>query len=711
MLKSSIFLPFVLIVNVVATAQITDASRETKEKAIVSSLVTAINALHYQPKPLDDAFSKEVYNLYLKRLDGNKKFFLESDIDQFAVYQNKIDDELQQPSLDFFKLVNERYQQRVLEMKESYPAILNQPFDFTTDETFVADGDKLPWCKTKSDLVNEWRKSLKYQVLTRIVEAKDIQDKQIEKKDTSLKVVKTWAQLEEDARTKVAKSQKDFFERLAKNDEDDYFSLFANTITAVYDPHTYFFPPKDKESFDIRMSGKLEGIGATLQEKDNYIKITSLVVGGPAWKEGHLKAEDLILKVKEQKDADWFSLEDVKVDEAVSHIRGKKGTVVNLTVKHIAGNIEEISITRDVVVFEDTYAKSAIIKDGDKKIGFIYLPEFYVDFNNPNGRRCSTDMRKEIEKLNKDQVDAIIIDLRNNGGGSLSDVVEIGGLFIKSGPVVQVSTRDQNQKLLFDHDPNQLYAGPVAVMVNEFSASASEILAAALQDYHRAIIVGSTSTFGKGTVQSFYNLDDMLSAGASDLKPIGSIKVTNQKFFRIDGGSTQLKGVSSDIVLPDVYSEIDLGEKKEDYPLKWTQIRSADYTPYNYTYDISELKKNSKNRLAQNQYFSLVSETAKSLKKDDAEKSYTINYDKYLDKQQATRKRNQQLDEIQKQENNLTIVSLTDDAALIEADTNKISKRNNWFKTMHKDAYLFETVQIMKEAIDADRKNKAAIAK
>ncbi len=670
-----------------------------KQKAIIAAVNECVKEEHFQPKAMDDNFSGDVFNLFLQRLDYNKKFFLQSDIDELKKYKSKIDDEINNPSTEFFDATMNIFKQRVKDVEQFYKAEMDKPFEFSANEEIVLDGKKLVYPKNMDDLKEAWRKALKYQVMTRVFELKETQDKQIEKKDTSLKKVKTFGELEEDARKKVLKNNEDVFTRLNKTEDDDYFSLYVNTICSVLDPHTDFLPPKDKENFDIRMSGRLEGIGATLQEKDGFIKIASLVVGGPAWKQGKMKAEDLILKAAEKDDKEFFSLEDVRVDEAVKHIRGKKGTVVRLYVKHADGNTEEIDITRDVVVMDETYAKSSVIEFKGKRFGFIDLPEFYADFNNPNGRFCAPDMRKEVMKLKAENVDGIVIDLRNNTGGSLRDVVDIAGLFIKTGPVVQVKSREGQPQIYNDHDPDMVYDGPLAIMINEFSASASEILAAAIQDYHRGVIIGSPASFGKGSVQRFYDLDMYNLSASADARPLGTLKMTNQKFYRINGGATQLKGVSSDIVLPDNLEYIDYGEKKEDFPMKWTQIPATTYQAFTDNYKVSELKKSSSERLKNNEYFAAIEKNAQRLKKQQDDNKSTLNYEKYVQEQKENRDRSKKLEELTKTEYAVTLNSTLADKNEMAADTNKINKTKTWFKALKKDPYVFETSNVLYDMI------------
>ncbi|HEY0029208.1 MAG TPA: S41 family peptidase, partial [Bacteroidia bacterium] len=517
-----------------------------KEEAIDQILMQSLNSVHYSPMEVNNDFSKKVFKLYMERLDYNKKFLIQSDVDELKKMEEQIDEDINKGSFTFFDKSFDIINKRVEEAKVYYTDILAKPFDFTNDENLQLDAEKTAYAKDKNGLKEEWRKSLKYQTLARMVEMMDNQEKAKEKSDTVK--LKSRTELEADARKKILKSNDDYFKRLKEFDRNDRIAIYFNSIAGVYDPHTEFFAPKDKANFDIGMSGQLEGIGAQLQEKDGYIKVSNIVPGSASYKQGQLKAGDLILKVA-QGAGEPVDVVDMRMDDAVLLIRGKKGTEVRLTVKKPDGNIIVIPIIRDIVVLEDSYAQSVIIK-GKKNIGYIKLPSFYADFSGKGGRSCAKDIKKELEKLKAEHVDGIILDLRYNGGGSLPDVVDMAGLFIDKGPVCQVKQKAALAQVLEDRDAGVVYDGPLTVMVNSNSASASEIMAAAIQDYHRGVIVGtSPSSFGKGTVQRFFNLDDYLPPAYANLKPLGEVKITTQKFYRINGGATQLKGVVPDIVL------------------------------------------------------------------------------------------------------------------------------------------------------------------
>jgi carboxyl-terminal processing protease len=392
---------------------------------------------------------------------------------------------------------------------------------------------------------------------------------------------------------------------------------------------------------------------------------------------------------------------DMRLDDAVQLVRGKKGTEVRLTVKKLDGTIGLISIIRDVVVIEETYARSALLHstDGKKQYGYINLPSFYTDFNDPMGRTSSSDVLEEIEKLKRDGIDAMVIDLRNNGGGSLPDVRRMAGFFFPKGPVVQIKSRIGRPEVLEDTDPKTNYSGPLIIMVNQLSASASEILAAAMQDYGRAIIVGSPNTFGKGTVQRFFELDQMLSPASADLKPLGSLKITTQKFYRINGGATQLKGVVPDIIFPDLYQSIDFGEKELDHPMSWTKISPVSYQKWASTYNINKLKKSSLSRIAKDERFKMINETALRLKKQRDNSATTLNLAKYAKEQKQLQELNNRYEELMKKKTGIKISTLSSDIDFVASDTARAERMKEWIEDLGKDIYIREVVNILNDAL------------
>jgi len=443
----------------------------------------------------------------------------------------------------------------------------------------------------------------------------------------------------------------------------------------------------------------LFGIGASLREEDGNIKITTLVTGSPAWKSGQVAIGDVIMKVG-QGAQEPIDLTGFQVEDAVKVIRGAKGTEVKLTLKKTDGTTKTVSLIRDEIVQDElTFARSAIVNSDKGKIGYIYLPEFYADFDNPKGNRCSVDVAREVIKLKEQKVEGIVIDLRHNGGGSLSDVVQMAGLFIEQGPIVQVKDRDGKPQILPDHDKSVLYDGPLAVMVDELSASASEIFAAAIQDYKRGVIIGSTSTYGKGTVQRNIGLDKTLGFMDANSE-LGTIKLTLQKFYRISGGSTQLRGVASDIVLPDIYETFKIREKDNPDALPWDEIQKADYTPWKYAYDMNIIRGMSNERLKNNQAFNLIRSDAEWLSKE-MDKVFPLNLQKYREEQKQIKSTNKQIETLSKlsTSSELNVQSLPQDANKYEGDKDKATRFQQWLKDKKTDIYLGEAVNVLDDMI------------
>lgn len=655
-------------------------------EAIITLIGQILKEGHYQPKPIDDAFSKQVFAKYLRNLDGEKKFFLKSDLDALKPLETHVDDELNGAPLEVFAKTNELIKKRVAEAATIYPAILAKPFDFSKDEKILMDPEATDWPTDAAAREEAWRKSLKYRTLEKYSELIDTRDKE--------KTKQTDAELEAEARGKVKKVYDRYFDRLKNRMKDDErFAMYVNAITTTMDPHTDYMPPLEKRSFNEQMSGKFYGIGAQLREEDGRIKIVSIVTGSPSWKQGQLKADDVILKVA-QGDKEPVDIGGYAVDEAVTLIRGNKGTEVRLTVKSVDGTTKVVSLVRDEIKLDDTFAKSAII-NGEHKIGYIYLPEFYADFNDRQGAFSYDDVAEEIKKLKAEKVDGIILDLRFNGGGSLPDVIKMAGLFVPEGTMVQVRSRGGETQQQKDRDKSVQYEGPLAVMVNEFSASASEILAAAMQDYKRAVIIGSPSTFGKGTVQRLLELDNFVRTDLGG--SLGAIKLTVQKFYRADGGSTQLKGVIPDVILPSAYYEV--GEKKDKNALQWDEIPKADYSTWRDPVDVAPLKANSAKRVANNEAFQIINENIAMLKKLDEQKSYPLSLSAYKADEKKNAAALKKYDAVNDKVKPLNITSLGVDLAKIKDDTVKMARNRDWLKFRTRDAYLTEAVNVMEDLI------------
>lgn len=704
-MRNKILIPALIITALAAFfsfrkgANATDTEKHSK--LIVETVYKALQSSHFSAKDVNDSFSSHVYHVLLDRMDYDKRFLTQKDIDILSKYEYKIDDQIKSGSIEFFNKFTELYDKGIVETEKYYKEILSKPFDFSKEEQYVAADEKSAYPADNAALKERWRQYLKYRVLAQYTDLKKAQDKRVADKDTSLKTVKTNAELEADARDKVKKNIESYYKRLNKLDDNQRFAAFMNSVTNTYDPHTDYFPPEDKKRFDEMMSGSFFGIGARLQNKDGKITIESIITGSPCWKQGELKAGDEIIKVA-QGDAEPVDIQGFETEDAVKLIRGPKGTEVRLTVKTISGATKVIPIIRGEVLIEETFAKSAIINTGAGNIGYIYLPEFYAPFNATSGRHSAEDVAIEVMKLKNAKVDGIILDLRYNGGGSLNDVVNMSGLFIDEGPIVQVKSSNSAPATLEDRQPGTLYDGPMAIMVNHGSASASEILAAAMQDYKRAIIVGSR-TFGKGTVQKVVSLDDFLKLTdkAGD-EPIGSLKLTIQKFYRVNGGSTQLKGVTPDIELADPYNHIDIGERKEKSALKWDEIPAAKYAPVANPVNVSKLAALSKARTANNETFKLIEETALRMKEQEDDKTFSLNEAKYNAELNEANELNDRMKALSEKSTSLTIVNPKEDLPKINMDSSNIKKNEEWLKALQKDVQLAETVNILKDMAGMD---------
>lgn len=694
LLRGSLFFSLVA-VAILFGAYYPSMDSQEKESVLINTILTSLQRFHFQPVPIDDDFSEKLYDLYMDRIDGGKRFLTKDDVSELVKFRNQLDDEAMQGTFTFFDKAQEKLNSGVEKTQQYYREILAEPFDFSIEEEVETDGDKKDFAVSDAMLREQWRLMLKYEVLRRLNSKLEEQEKG---EDEEL-AGKSFEELEAMTREDVLKVYDDWYERLAKLKREDRMSDYLNTITNVYDPHTNYFEPIEKENFDIGMSGKLEGIGARLQTDGDYTKVSSIVPGGPAWKGKELEENDVIMKVA-QGEEEPVDITGMQINEVVSLIRGPKDTEVKLTVKKVDGLIKTITIVRDVVILEEGFAKSLIIEsDLGDKVGYIKLPRFYADFEDAGGRFCSDDIEKELGKLKGESVDGVILDLRNNGGGSLRDVVKMAGYFIEEGPIVQVKSRGRKPEVLSDKDPSVKYDGPLVVMVNDFSASASEILAAALQDYNRAVIVGTNSTFGKGTVQRFFDLDRAI-IGNNEVKPLGQVKLTMQKFYRVDGGSTQLKGVIPDVILPGSYKYIETGEKENDYPLAWSEIPAVKYEQD--VYEVSGLDRiiaNSEERVASNEVFQQVESNAVRLKEQRELSTYPLVLEKFQSWNEKLEAEAKAYSDMFQPIEAMKIRNLGVDVPAIESEESKKARNEEWLKDVQKDLTLYETLNILHDLI------------
>ena len=690
--RGPVFLSIVLIGLLVAAFYV-PANNAEKEAVMIKSMLSSLDRFHYQPQKVDDAFSEKVFKLYLDRIDGNKRWLTQADVDLLNDFETKLDDEADAGTYQFFDLSLKLLETGLNKTQGFYREILATPFDFSTNDKIEMDGDKKTHAKSDAELKDSWKTYLKYETLTRLAESL----KKQKDGDEELKG-KSMVDLEKEAREDVLDVFDKWYKRLRQLKRNDRLSTYLNAVANVYDPHTGYFKPRDKQDFDIRMSKTLEGIGARLQTDGDYTKVVDIVVGGPAWKGKELKADDLITKVA-QKGEEPVDVTGMVIGDVVDMIRGKKGTDVILTVKSKDGSVRDINITRDVVIMEEGYAKSAVIKkEGGEKVGYIGLPSFYADFGRNGGHSSADDVAKELAKLKAENVSSIVLDLRNNGGGSLDEVVKMAGLFIEEGPIVQVKSRIGQSGVHEDEDPKVQYDGPLVLMVNEYSASASEILAAALQDYGRAVVVGSESTFGKGTVQRFLDLDRAVM-GYNEVKPLGQIKLTIQKYYRVNGGSVQLRGVVPNIILPDNYQYLKTGEKEYDYALDWTEIKPVKYDQQVVQLDnLDQVRAASAKRVASSKVFQNIEKQAKWLKEQRDITSYSMNLDTFTAQRAEQEKTADAFDKVMEQKvAGLSITNLASDLADIKGDESKEARNTDWIEGLEKDVYVEEVLSILND--------------
>jgi len=659
-----------------------------KDKLLVDLVSYVLDKLHYDPKIINDDFSINVYEDFIDAVDSQKRFLLKSDIELFSQYRLSIDDQIKSSDITFFNLVYETLERRMDEVESFYPEVLFTPFNFNIDEEINLDYENQEYVDGIEELKKLWRKRLKLSALDGFASKKEIN---IEDDKT-----KTDSEIEIESRKSINDNLRDFFQFNSELERKDWFSIYLNSIVTQYDPHTTYLAPEAKEVFDQNISGKFQGIGARLFKRNQQVEISEVIIGGPVWRDNLLNVGDIIIAVAQSKEEEPQEISLMKLSDATDLIKGEKGTNVYLTVKRVDGGIEQVEITRDIVELEETYAKSSIIDDDTNKYGLINLPRFYVDFDDYGERNAASDIKKEIISLKNKGIDGLILDLRNNGGGSLKTVVDITGFFIEKGPVVQVKSIGGRKEILRDNDSSILWDGPLVIMVNEFSASASEILAAALQDYNRAVILGSKQTYGKGTVQNIIDLNNVISGNTYG--DLGSLKITTDMFYRVNGGSTQLEGVKSDLVFPNRYSYVDIGEKDLDNPLNWNKIDPARYDNSSKIFNYSQAVEKSKKRISKNEYFSLIDQHAKLVKSNQDNKIISLDYESYKEDQENLKSQGDKLKIIDEfispyvfdwnESNQNTDSSYNDDIK---------EKRDRWIKSLEKDIYVNEAMNLLKD--------------
>ena len=673
----------------------TDQDLDQKRNKLIGYMLSKqLPSLHFSDKEVNDDLAIAAFDLYLKQLDFQKRFLLKSDVDQLQAFAEMIDDNLARGTILLPATGYDILSERITQVEKLVTELQSETFDPDRGVLMETDPEKLDYVEDLDDLKERWRQILRTQIINRYLDLEEeyrADDKKIEHQE-----------LWEEATSRVAKRFKDFFGRLNKETLQDHYDRYFNAVARAFDPHTNYMAPSKKEDFDIQMRGSLEGIGALLREEDGFIKVVRIIPGSASAREGRLGAEDIILAVGE-KDQEPVEITDMRLRDAVRLIRGPKGTEVRLTVRKPIGTKDIISIVRDVVQIEEAFVKHTTLDINEKKIGYIIIPSFYRDFEKSRsgggGRNSTDDTRSAIRALKKQGVDGIVLDLRNNGGGSLVDAVDIAGLFIDSGPVVQVKNSYGLKRILDDEDATLVYGGPLVVLVNHFSASASEIVAAALQDYARAVIVGGKHTHGKGTVQTIIDLNENIPLlHLKRYDDLGALKATIQKFYRINGGSTQYRGVEPDIVLPSLFENLESGEQYLDYSLPWDQDDPADYQKYSdKIFDLGAIVERSQGRIAESEELGVIREEAERSAERSRQTEIEVSLAAMRDQRDEERFAREKVGAHFNQLEGDTEANQTDLNQDLIRDT--ADNAENWIDDLNEDPYVKEAGMIINDLV------------
>ncbi len=618
--------------------------RELPKRHISRMVAKLLLRDHLSHAPLDDEISERAFDKFLAFWDPLKLYFTQQDLEEFSVNRTLLDDQLRSGNTEFKQQVFDRFIQRTVERVQTVDDLLeNHEFDFTKDEVFITDGDKLDWPADAAEAEDRWRKRLKYDLLSQKADGKTM----------------------EEAKERIAKRYHSYARRIAQTDEDELLEIFLTSITSAYDPHTTYMSPGSLENFYIQMRLNLEGIGAALSSEDGYVKVSKIIPGGAADKHGkknpeeNLEPEDTIVSVGQGENGEMVDVVDMKLNDVVDMIRGKANTVVRLGVKKKGkGETKIFNITRARVELSDSEARGEILEHetadgGTLKVGWIDLPAFYMDMEaaragNANVKRSTIDVARLLAEFRQKGVQAVVLDLRRNGGGSLTEAIDLTGLFIDSGPVVQVKDAEHKVSTYEDVNRGMMWDGPLVVLTSKLSASASEILAGAIQDYGRGIVVGDKQTHGKGTVQTLTDLarEELLGANPVNVRSLGALKITLQKFYRPSGKSTQLKGVEADVPLPALTANMDIAEGDLDYPIPFDTVDSTDFpkSDKNAPPVVAELNRLSEQRRQSSEDFQKLNKMIDSYVTQKEKKQVELNKEKFMAEYQAL---NQQEEEIE----------------------------------------------------------------
>ncbi len=611
-----------------APADLTPGGQQARDRYVTRAVKTLLDQQHLLRRPLDDEVSRRTLQTFLKQLDPMKVYFYQSDIDEFMRSRELLDDQIRNGDISFGYQVFNRFLERVDERVAYVPELLELDHDFDVDEQMVTDPDVAKYPRTPAEAKDRWRRRIKYDLL--LLKTDDSEDEPGFKKG-------------EKATDRLLRRYNSYAKRMHQFKQDDLLEMYLTAMTSSYDPHTTYMSPTTLDNFNISMRLNLEGIGAALQLIDGYTVVGRVIPGGAADKEGELKPEDRIVSVGQDEDGEMVDVMDMPLNDVVQLIRGPAGTIVRLGIQREQGNENKsIRIVRDKIELRDSEARPEVIEQGQKadgspnRIGVINLPSFYMDMSGAKQgftdfKSTTRDVRRILEDFKSQGVDAVVLDLRFNGGGSLTEAINLTGLFIDSGPVVQVKDFENRVQQYDDLERGMAWDGPLVVLTNKFSASASEILAGAIQDYKRGIVIGDKTTHGKGTVQSLLDLSQQLFRGLANTPNLGALKITMQQFYRPNGASTQKRGVEADIALPSTTAHMDIGEADLDYAVKFDTVNPAEFTKYNQVTSeiLSELRSRSQVRRNESEDFAKLRKRIERYREQKERDFVTLNEEQF----------------------------------------------------------------------------------
>ena len=654
---------------------------QNKQKKILAIVLSILQKSHFSPLKIDDNFSRNVFKEYIYALDKQKLFFLDSDINEFKKFETKIDDQILKNDLTFFYLTHDRVIKRMKEAKKIYTDLNKGVVDINSNETISTDFENCNYSKNEDEIRKKWLVLYKYSILNLLCDdnKKEIYDKLALEEQEKKAREETFIELNSGG------NNYEYFNK------SYFFDLYIKSIINQFDNHSQYFSADDKNKLEQEVSGKIVGIGVKLENKNEFIAVNQIAYGGPAWKSKKIEIGDVFLKIQDE-NKEAVDVVGYNQQDFIKLTRGKIGSLIKVTLKKTDGTIKTVSLKRAVIEINDSYVKSAVVVSKNLKYGIIEIPIFYEDFDDESARDAANDVEIEIENLKKENVEGIIIDLRNNPGGSLAKALQIAGYFLGNNPIVQVKNADKSVQVLSSNVSKTLFDKPLVLITNKNSASASEVFAAAIQDYKQGIIIGCDQTFGKGTTQNTINLNDYNPKKGED--DLGILKTTIQKYYRVDGNSTQLKGVKSDVNAIERFSKIEIGEKSKKHILTWDKIKPTPFSPINKILNFDEVINASDFRILNNTNFNIQNEVTEFNYKN-IEKTRLINLEKFKIKEKIKNDEISRLTNSFDFSNFLEFKSTDAESSLFKKLPSLEEKRKQWHEKLSKDIYVDEALNVL----------------